>query len=238
MKRSALLAEAEALYASVPSPVALTSGSPRPALTAADPRATGGGAVDKAAYDVRTKAWLASGGWRSVRGFTGKAVLIERNSERVERVTIETFATNRAFFDTSSGRLCFSGPCTLRAGYDDEPDVRTVTRPNPATTQLFIGQEGYILKFQGVKVDGEVRPQPYVSLGLLSAHLDGLPEILGDPGSPILRADVGKAPVRIGTVLGYPFAAGTAKLLRGAVAWPDPLQQNVAWKLAWECRPA
>jgi hypothetical protein len=306
LNREALLAEAESLFASIPSPVALTKSSPRPVSTCQDPRQTdprrrlsgepspeqkrriariemltkelgmddnngkemtpekamklmqnpkfqelqklaiamsqestppGYDAWNRSllAYDAKTKSWLAASGWRSVPGFTGKATLIEYNSARAERIVAVEFTTTKAYFVTGAGRLCFSGGCTLRASSGNSPEVRTYPRPNPAVTQLYIGQEGYVLKFQAIKVNNEARPQPMISLGILSAHLDGLPTVLGDPGEPVYAQD-GKTLKIVGTILGYPFA-GKEKAQRGAVVWPDHARPSYSWKAAWDFKP-
>lgn len=238
MRRETLLSEADSLYKSVPRPVVIRKGTPRTVPLSQDPRSKGSGqsASALAAYDAKTKSWLAANGWRAIKGFKGRATLVEINAERVERIVVVDFTTTKAYFDVKSGRLVFSGGCTLRAGYSEEPEVETVERPNPATVQLFIGQEGYVLKFQGVEVKGEVRPQPQISFGLLNAHIDGLPIQLGNPGDPIKKEMVGQPTRVIGTVFGFPFKS-SGKAQRGAVTWPDSLNENIFWRAAWEFAP-
>jgi hypothetical protein len=303
VKRETLLHEAESLYASIPSPIALTKSSPRPALKCQDPRQDDPNRTsnpagpdpallkriealtrelgmdkdhdmtpDKAmkmmqnpkfqelqklamqlnaaaippgydawyarrnAYDAKTRGWLASNGWRDVKGFTGRAALVEYRSETPERVVLTNFTTTKAYFSTGSGRLCFSGGCTLRATQGDDPKERTYERPNPAVTQLYVGQEGYVLKFQAIKVNNEARPQPFIYFGTLCAHLDGLPTMLGDPGESILSLENGKLSNSNRIILGYPFE-GQGKAQHGAISWPDSVRSGYFWKASWEFKP-
>lgn len=175
----------------------------------------------KTRYDATTKQWLQKNGFSAIPVWRGKAVALMESADP-QAVSVQ-FTTAKRFFDTSSGRLCWSGGCTLTVAKNGYPQ-RTSERKDPATLQFFIGQEGYFLKFAGAAI-GENRDrlyQPFITSHLFKMQrTTDFPTYLKSPG------DDG--------VFGFPFA-GSGKVLRGKMRLN--LEDNAVYAIGWELTPA
>ncbi|MCX6367852.1 MAG: YlbF family regulator [Armatimonadetes bacterium] len=177
---------------------------------------------EQARYDAETKAWLKSSGYAMVPAWRGRAVALYLGT-RSQTSTV-SFTTTKRYFDTSSGRQVWSGPCSLVAGIDGEGE-RRYERTNPANLQFFLGQEGFLLKYSGASF-GEKRLliyQPFISTHLFSlSKTEHFPHILGSPG------DAG--------LVGFPFSGGNSKKLIGKLVLSLPDQAT--YTTGWELEPA
>ncbi|MES2462620.1 MAG: hypothetical protein V4671_18715 [Armatimonadota bacterium] len=174
----------------------------------------------KRRYDATTKSWLQKSGFAAVRAWRGQAIAL-MDSAGPQAVSVQ-FTTAKRFFDSHSGRLCWSGGCTLTAVKNGYPQ-RTSERKDPATLQFFIGQEGYFLKFAGAGI-GENRDrlyQPFVTSNLFKLRRTAdFPNLMKEPG------DEG--------IFGFPFS-GTGKVLRGKMRLT--LEDNAVYSIGWEITP-
>ena len=177
--------------------------------------------IAKRRYDATTKSWLQKTGFAAVRAWRGQAVALMESADP-QAVSVQ-FTTSKRFFASDFGRLCWSGGCTLIAAKNGYPQ-RSSERKDPATLNLFIGQEGYFLKFAGAGL-GEKKEalyQPFITSNLFKIRrTSDFPRYMGAPG------DEG--------IFGFPFA-GTGKVLRGKMRLT--LEDNAIYSIGWELTPA
>jgi hypothetical protein len=186
---------------------------------------------EKDQYDAKTKAWLKASGFEAIGAWKGRAAALYENNSKAQTSRV-TFTTSKRYYDRSSGRQVWSGGCTLEAQVDGF-EAKKYDRPNPATLQFFIGQEGYLLKFAGASMGKEQTPiyQPFISTHLF--HLDKLkqfPIMLMSPGDKMTFAP--DSP----TLLGFPFSGSSvsSKKLTGRMRLilPDKAVYRIGWELS------
>jgi hypothetical protein len=188
---------------------------------------------EKDRYDAKTKAWLKSSGFEAIGAWKGRAVALYEPVEKGNKpqTSSVTFTTSKRYYDRGTGRQVWSGGCTLIAQMDGLAEKK-YDRPNPATLQFFIGQEGYFLKYAGASMGPDKFPlyQPMLSTHLF--HLDKLkhlPIMLMSPGDK-----VGLTP-NSPTLLGFPFnnTSGNSKKLSGRLRLilPDKSIYHIGWEL-------
>jgi hypothetical protein len=181
---------------------------------------------EKDQYDAKTKAWLKSSGFEAIDAWKGRVVALYDSNDKSQTSNI-TFVTTKRYYDRSSGRQVWSGGCTLIAQMDGLAEKK-YDRPNPATLQFFIGQEGYFLKYAGASMNlrgnNTTLYQPFVSTHLFeiaSPKMLNLPGILMSPGD---------------SYVGFPFSSnsGNAKKLTGRmkITRPDGSIYRIGWELS------
>jgi hypothetical protein len=165
-------------------------------------------------YDEQTKRFLAAAGFRKIPAWRGRAVAFVQAD--IAEVVLCDFTTTKTFFDTNSGRLCWTGPCVTQVIVDGI-EARRYERNKLATTQFFIGQEGYFLKFAALAVNVSGGPRnlmgPHITTHLFDLPLNGCARsMMPEPSGIIVDRERNRFPI-----VGYPFSGKQYKLLTGAV---------------------
>jgi hypothetical protein len=144
-------------------------------------------------YRRETHAWLKKKGRLKARAWGGRVLLAYQgklaDQEGAVRFSTEiNFVTQKAYFQSSLGRAAWSGGYDVTFAGDslvtpgwNHPE-RTISRPGKAFSTLYLGRDGWFLKFHPV-ASGYFRvPLPSLSNLLLNAHQ--LPETpFPDPGA-------------------------------------------------------
>ena len=138
--------------------------------------------------EARTRAFMRSSGLGAIKGWKGRAVLVQEGgwnfaggAQVNNRVLIADFTTTRKYF--SGEKQIWSGPYTLRAAEatysvqgQNRPQTwffapQTVERTNPAALQIWASDSGYQIRFQGLSLNRMQLRQPNVN-GYMAPQID------------------------------------------------------------------
>lgn len=151
------------------------------------------GALEK--YRRETHAWLKKKGRLEAKGWQGLAILSFQGKnfkgQEVRFASLVEFRADRSYFQSSVGRHAWSGGYQVTFQGDpvgagsSNPWVipeRTIQRPGKAFSTLYLGREGWFLKFHPL-ASGQFRiPLPTISNRLLNFATWG-PGPIEDPNS-------------------------------------------------------
>lgn len=207
-------------------------------------------ANDQLAYERRdrylrgTLEWLKKRGRGQARGYEGTMVLMldgpldqRKPGQEIRFSCIVEFRMENAFFQSNLGRKAWTGGYRLRfqsdetgpeRGFGWQIEPRTVDRPGKAFSTLYLGRDGWFLKFHPLRSQDFPVPLPTLSNRLLNlAYLDrpdlSLPMAAGttngEPGDRVAGPD-GQV-LEMGRLQGFPFDPSGPRQA-GAVEYTRP----------------
>jgi hypothetical protein len=210
---------------------------------------------DRQTYDAATKRFVEAQGYRSIAGWKGQMALKwdrpvrDRSQARITYFIIVDFAPRNRFWHENAGRLVWTGSYTVRmasrfTGTPDSTDLRYALAPRQVVREgrnfmhLFVGQEGFLVKFTPLRSGDAPVPLPALGSYVFRLPQMGWLNFAGDPGEfvPLQGLPPVGDPPRHPLVMltGFPVARGS-KAQAGIIRSPGYQTDEIT--LAWRFAP-
>jgi hypothetical protein len=140
-----------------------------------------------AAYTEATRAWTKSSGLATIKAWRGVMVVLldgpltaKAPEQQVRYAAKVDFLADNSYFQTNLGRHVWSGGYDVTFASEEvgpkknfgwSQELRTISRPGKAFSQMFLGQEGWYVKFQPIRSHDFRLALPTLSSALLNLPL-------------------------------------------------------------------